>query len=268
MKTNILDINGQVKSSIELPKAFDREIREDIVAKVLEAKKRQQPYAPSPVAGKQHSAKGKIVHRRHVWRSGYGRGQSRVPRKIFSQKGSQFNWEAAEVPFARGGMRAHPPKILSMLNFRKINKKELKIAFESALSATANGKEIVKKYSSLEGKKIENVPFVVESKISTLKVKELLESLKNILGQDLFKLAIQKRSVRSGKGKMRGRKYKSNAGLLLVLGKDEKLKTNAFDVVQVNSLNITDLAKGGLGRLTIYTENAIKELNERLGIKK
>ena len=260
MKAKILDIQGKEKASIDLPKAFDRKIREDIVAKVLEAKKIKQPYSPSPVAGKQHSAKGKMVHRRHVWRSGYGRGASRVPRKIFSQKGSQFNWEAAEVPFARGGMRAHPPKILSMLNFRKINKKELNIAFESLLSSTANGKEIAKRYSSLEDKKIENAPFIVESKISTLKTKELLESLKKILGADLFRLAIQKKSVRSGKGKLRGRKYKNNAGLLLITGKDEKLKTTAFDVIPANILSVTDLAKGGLGRLTVYSENAIKEL--------
>jgi len=259
MKTKILDINGKEKSSINLPKAFDREIREDIVAKVLEAKKTQQPYSPSPVAGKQHSAKGKIVHRRHVWRSGYGRGISRVPRKIFSQKGTQFNWEAAEVPFARGGMRAHPPRIEHFLKSKKINKKELKIAFESALSSTANEKEIVKKYSSLK-KLNKKVPFVVENKITKLKTKELLESLKKILEKDLFKLAIQKKSIRAGKGKSRGRKYKSNAGLLLIIGEDEKLKTTAFDVVNVNFLSVTNI---GLGRLTIYTENAIKYLGER-----
>lgn len=263
MKAKLLDIQGKEKGSIDLPKAFDRKVREDIVAKVLEAKKRKQPYAPSPVAGKQHSAKGKIVHRRHVWRSGYGRGQSRVPRKIFSQRGSQFNWEAAEVPQARGGMRAHPPKILSMLNFSKINKKESKVAFESALSSTADGKKISKRYATLSGKDVSSAPFVVESKISTLKTKELLESLKKILGDELFKIAVQKKSVRSGRGKLRGRKYKSNAGLLLVVEEGEKLKTTAFDVVPVNSLGVTDLAKGGLGRLTIYTENAIKKLGEK-----
>ena len=123
MKIKIYDVKGTEKGSIDLPKEFSTKVREDIVAKVLEAKKRQQPYSPSPVAGKQHSAKGKIVHRRHVWRSGYGRGQSRVPRKIFSQKGSRFNWEAAEVPFARGGMRAHPPKIEHFLKELKINEK-------------------------------------------------------------------------------------------------------------------------------------------------
>lgn len=263
MKAKILDIEGKEKSTIEMPKIFEREIRKDIVAKVLEAMKIKQPYSPSPIAGKQHSAKGKLVHRRHVWRSGYGRGASRVPRKIFSQKGSQFNWEAAEVPFARGGMRAHPPKILSMLNFRKINKKELRIAFESVLSSTVNGKEIAERYSSIKDEKIKNVPFIIETKISTLKTKELLESLRKILGDDLFKLAVQKKNVRAGRGKKRGRKYKSNAGMLLVLGKDEKLKTTAFDVAHVNSLKITELAKGGLGRLTLYTENAIKYLGDK-----
>jgi len=110
MKTNLLDINGKKLEEIEMPKCFSVKVREDLIAKVIETQKTKQPYAPSLVAGKQHAAKGKIVHRRHVWRSGYGRGSSRVPRKIFSQKGSQFNWEAAEVPQAKGGMRAHPPK--------------------------------------------------------------------------------------------------------------------------------------------------------------
>ena len=87
--------------------------------------------------------------------------------------------------------------------------------------------------------------------------------MKKILGNDLFNLAIQKKSVRAGRGTRRGRKYKSNAGLLLIIGKDEKLKTTAFDIAHANSLKITELARGGLGRLIIYTENAIKELENK-----
>ena len=207
MKTQVLDIQGQVKKTIELPKFFESEIREDIVVKVLEAKKRQQPYSPSPVAGKQHSAKGKIVHRRHVWRSGYGRGMSRVPRKIFSQKGTKFNWEAAEVPQARGGMRTHPPKILHFLKKLKINKKENQIAFESALSATANKKFIEKKYEGINNLSKE-IPFVVESEILNLKTKPFFESLKKILGEELFSVVVIKKAIRSGKGKLRGRKFR------------------------------------------------------------
>ncbi len=263
MKSKVLDINGQAKKTIELPKVFESEIREDIVAKVLEAKKRQQPYSPSPVAGKQHAAKGKIVHRRHVWRSGYGRGQSRVPRKIFSQKGTRFNWAAAEVPQARGGMRAHPPKILHFFKKLKINKKENRIALESALSATGNKKFIEKKYGRIKNLNKE-MPFVVESEILSLKAKQFFESLKKILSEDLFSVAIKKKTIRSGKGKLRGRKHKSNAGALIIIGEKEKIKTNNFEVANPKTLNTTALAEGGLGRLTIYTENAIKELGERL----
>ena len=86
MKGNLLDINGKKLKEIELPKCFSQDVREDIIAKFLETKKNKQPYAPSLVAGKQHAAKGKVVHRRHVWRSGYGRGISRVPRKIMTTK--------------------------------------------------------------------------------------------------------------------------------------------------------------------------------------
>lgn len=262
MKTQILDLSGKKVKEIEMPKYFSSEIRKDIVAKVLEAKKKQQPYAPNLMAGKQHAAKGKMVHRRHVWRSGYGRGQSRVPKKIFSRRGSQFNLEAAEVPFARGGMRAHPPKVIHMINTKKINKKELEMALMSALSATANGKEIAKRYETIKDD-VKNVPFVVD-KFDKTKTKEILKGLKNILGKDLFELAIKKKSVRAGRGTMRGRKYKSNAGLLIVIGKDETLKVTGIDVKKADNVSVVDLAKGGVGRLTLYTEKSIEELNERL----
>lgn len=263
MKTRLLDINGKEKGSIDLPKSFSKKIREDIVVKVLESKKTEQPYAPSPVAGKQHSASGILVHRRHVWKSQYGRGMSRIPRKVMSRRGSQFNWMGAEIPSAVGGKRAHPPKVISKINTKKVNKKELKIAFESALSASADGKRVSKRYKRAKDKKIEAVPFVVESKISDLKTKNLISSIKKVLGKDLFELAVPKKKVRKGKGKLRGRKYKKSAGLLIVIGNKERIKTKTFDVVSVKNLGVSDLSRGGLGRLTLYTEQAIKDLREK-----
>jgi large subunit ribosomal protein L4e len=247
-------------------KIFDSPIREDIVTKVLETKKRQQPYSPSPVGGKQHSAKGLIVHARHVWRSGYGRGQSRVPRKIFSRRGSQFNWQAAEVPNAKGGMRAHPPKITQFIRDLKINKKELEIAFKSSLAASATEKYILKKYSTIE-KLDKKAPFIVPSNITKLKTKQMLAELKILLG-NLYIVSIKEKSIRAGKGKLRGRKHKSNAGMIFVVGKDEKLTTGLFDVRKANELSVVDLANGGLGRVAVYTENAIKELENKLGENK
>ena len=265
MKTTLYDFNGKEKGKIDLPKSFSSEIRADIVSKAIETKKTKQPYSPSPVAGKQYSAMGKMRHRRHVWQTSYGRGMSRVPRKVMSNRGTQFNWVGAEAAGTRGGRRAHPPKVIGMINTKKINKKELGIALLSALSATASKKYLMKKYSSIKEVKVENLPFVVESKISNLKTKELLQTLKNILGQDLFGISIRNRKVRSGKGKMRGRKYKKNSGLLLVFGEKEKIKTNIVDVVEARKLSVNDLADGGLGRITIYTEQAIKEIGEKYG---
>jgi len=261
MKTEIYKLDGSAGGTIDLPKCFSAPIREDLISKVVEAKKRRQPYAPNPVAGSQHSASGLLMHRRHVWKSQYGRGISRVPRKILSVKGSQFNWVAASTPNARGGRRAHPPKVIAMQGFTKINKKELVLALMAAISASVNKKQVENKYERIV--KIEKLPVVVESKITKLKVQELLKSLNKILGEKLAQVAFKEKSVRAGKGKLRGRKYKSTAGMLLVAGKEEKIKTNKIDVVDVSKLSVTDLAKGGQGRLTLYTESAVKQLGEK-----
>ena len=263
MKADIFNSEGKKTKEIELPKVFTDRIREDIVAKILEGKKIKQPYAPTPLAGHQHSAAGILSHRRHVWKSDRGKGLSRLPRKIMSRRGSQFNWEGATAPHARGGHRAHPPKILHMLNRKKFNKKEMGLALKSSLAATANKSRVSKKYARIEEKDIKELPFIIEGKILGLKTKEFLNAVKNILGEKLFQIATRKKSVRAGVGKLRGRKYKQNLGLLVVVGIKEKLKSKVFDSVNVGNLGVVDLAKGGLGRLVVYTEEAIREIGEK-----
>ena len=263
MKTKIYTVDGKQGKELTLPACFNEVVRNDLIQKIIEAKKTKQPYAPNAMAGNNYSASGVLKHHRKVWKSQYGRGMSRVPRKQMSRKGSQFHWVGATVPNTRGGRRAHPPKAISMVGLPSINKKEMKLALMSALSATTNSDLLTKRYASLAGKKIENLPLVVESKFAELKAKEMINLLQTILGNDLTQVAIKKKSIRSGLGKLRGRKYKSNAGLLLVTGKDEKVKTKSFEVQTASKLGVTDLAKGGPARLTVYTENAIKELGEK-----
>jgi large subunit ribosomal protein L4e len=263
MKTSLYSADGKKLKQIEVPEIFSAVVRTDLIQKITESMKRKQPYAPNPLAGNNYSASGKLKHHRHVWKSQYGRGMSRIPRKQMSRKGSQFNWVGATVPNTRGGRRAHPPKVISMIGFNKVNKKELKLAELSALGATASEKWITKKYSSLAGEKMNELPFVVESKFSGLKAKNLLKTVKAILGEKAFGVAVQKKKIRTGGGKLRGRKYKNNAGLLIVLGKDEKFKTTIFDTKDADTLSVTDLANGSPGRLTLYTEKAIEGLKKR-----
>lgn len=267
-KIEVLSIDGKKAKEIESPEFFSHQVREDIISKVLEAKKIFHPHSPSPVAGKQHSASGKIRHRRRKWRTAYGKGISRIPRKIMTRRGSQFNWVGAEVSSTRGGRRAHPPKIIAMINTSKINKKEMRIAFLSALSATTKEEIVKKKYSSLNEEKLKGLPFVFESKITSLKIKSLLENLKKVLGEKIFDVGIKEKKVRAGKGKMRGRTYKKSAGLLFVVGNNEKIKTKLFDVRIAKDLRIEDLANGGAGRIVVYTEEAIKNLEEKFGGKR
>jgi len=163
-------------------------------------------------------------------------------------------------------MRAHPPKITQFTRGLKINKKELEIAFLSALAATASEKYLLKKYSTLE-KLDKKAPFIVPSNITKIKTKQMLGELKILLG-NLYKVSIKEKSIRAGKGKLRGRKHKSNAGMIFVVGKDEKLSTGLFEVRKANELSVVDLASGGLGRVAVYTENAVRELEDKFGGKK
>jgi large subunit ribosomal protein L4e len=259
MKTKILDKNGKEKGTLELPKNFSVRIREDILSKVFEAQKGiySQPYGAMKGAGAQYSASGILKHRRHAWKTTYGKGISRIPRKILSRHGSSFNWIGATVSNTRGGRRPHAPR--SEKNpFKKINKKELSIAFNSALAGTINKEYIEKKYKN----KIDS-GIIFDGKVLELKTKEFFELLKIIFGENFNKI-LKKKTVRKGIGKMRGRKYKSNSGLLFVISSEEKMKRKGIEVVSVNNLRINDLSPNGEpGRITCYTEKSIKEIGEK-----
>ncbi|MFA6023220.1 MAG: 50S ribosomal protein L4 [Candidatus Pacearchaeota archaeon] len=257
MKTELLSIDGKKVKEIELPSIFSVKIRDDIIRKVFEAEKTMQPYAPYYMAGRQHSASGRIRHIRHKWRTAYGKGISRIPRKTMWRRGTQFYWIGAEISGTRGGRRAHPPKILSQLNAKKINKKEFEMAFKSAIATTADNNLVKSRYARLEEIKVQKLPIVVESKLIELKTQELFEAINKILG-GLNIIAKKEKSVRSGKGKLRNRRYKTTAGVLLVTGNDESIKTKAVDSKRVDELEIKDFYP--MGRLTIYTEKAIKDL--------
>ncbi len=253
MKAQLFSPKGEKKSQVEMPKVFSTKVRQDIIQKYYEAEKMIQPYAPDDRAGQEHSAAGRIRHQRHKWGSHYGKGISRIPRKTMWRRGTQFYWIGAAMPGTRGGRRAHPPKGIG--KEKKINQKEANFALNSALSATANEKYVLQRYSSLE--KSPSVPFVIES--LPKKTSELISTLKKIFAP-AENVIFKKKSVRAGHGKTRGRKYKSTAGVIIITGKDEKANIKGFDIIKTDDLKIADLYP--IGRLALYTEKALSDLSK------
>lgn len=258
MKATLYKISGEKKSEIEMPKVFNSKVREDIVLKCVEAEREFQPYSNYEEAGKRHSASGRLRHIRHKWRSAYGRGISRVPRKTMSRAGTQFNWVGAEVSGTRGGRRPHSPR--GLRRTRKINKKEREIALASVLVATTMPKFIEARYERIS-KVSKALPVVLEYSGEKIKTNAFNEFVEKTFGE-LASVAFREKAVRAGKGKLRNRKYKSNAGLLVIESKDENLKLGDVQVIKANEIRIADLYP--LGRLALFTHKAVEEL----GVKK
>ena len=77
--------------------------------------------------------------------------------------------------------------------------------------------------------------------------------------------AISGKHIRSGKGKRRGRKYKTPKSILIISTKDGIKKSSnnliGIDIIKLNEMNIEHLAPGGdAGRLTVFTETALKKM--------
>jgi large subunit ribosomal protein L4e len=258
MKAKLYDKNGKAKGDVNLPKCFSSRIRADILLKVFETQKGSfaQPYGAKEGAGAQYSASGISKKKRHDWKGTYGKGISRIPRKIMSRSGASFNWIGATVASTRGGRRPHAPRSGKNL-FKKINKKELSIALKSALVGSLDAKSLEKKF----GRKL-NVGGIFDVNILDIKTKDFLKAMEAVFGDENF---MKRKSIRAGIGKMRGRKYKSNAGMLFVVGNEESMKRKGIEVVRVGDLTVKDLAPNGVaGRLACYTESAIKDIEERL----
>ena len=138
-----------------------------------------------------------------------------------SRHGASFNWIGATAASTRGGRKPHAPRSVKNL-IKKINKKEFLIAFNSALAGTIDAKFLEKKY----GKKVDS-GFVFQAGILEIKTKDFIAVMKKVFG-DAFGTVLKHKSIRAGIGKMRGRKYKSNAGLLFVIGNEENNGINGL----------------------------------------
>lgn len=261
MKVNIFDIKGKTVGKMELPKVFEQRLRPDLIKRafiVLKSIKRQ-PYGSDVMAGLRTSAH--YHGKRRMRYTMMMRDMSRLPRL---HGGTPFlSWRVRRVPRAVKGRRAHPPKVEKDWK-QKINKKEMELAFKSAIAATGN-KEIVEK----RGHKIEKVkelPLVIKDIESIKKTKDVKELLVSIGLEDELNRSKEKK-IRSGKGKLRGRKYKRKIGPLIVITENKGIERACknlpgVDVRNFENVSIEDLTPGSNpGRLTIWSKSSIQKLS-------
>jgi large subunit ribosomal protein L4e len=247
-KVNIYSTNGTVKEKIDLPKIFETPYRPDIIKKSFEVthSNKRQPYGSNPLAGTRHA----------VASVGKGRGMSRVPRLTQGQS-------AALAPNVVGGRRAHPPKVERAWK-EKMNQKEKQLARNSALAATAI-KDMVRNRGHQFDEKI-TVPVVIDDDFEKIKkTKEVIEILEKIGIYTDVERSAHGTHIRAGKGKMRGRRYRTPKSILIVSTKNDIVKSSinlsGVDIAKPHQLNIEHLAPGGIaGRLTVFTESALTQI--------
>ena len=270
MKADILDIQANKVGQVELPIQFKEQVREDIIKRAFLSymSSNRKSYGAFKYAGGQHSAK--LSRRRRDYKASYGKGISRVPRKILWKRGGQFGWVGAVAPGTVGGRRSHPPKSSKMF-IQKINQKERKKAIRSAISATIN-KDFVSKRNNLF---VTNIPLILNENFENIKKAKELEALFEKMGLNAAVERSKQKQIRSGRGKLRSRKYRKKTGFLIVTSKKCDLFKAAknfpgLDICTVDSLNVKLLAPGSYpGRFTIWSKSAIDRLSkEKLFIQK
>jgi large subunit ribosomal protein L4e len=248
VKVNLYSKSGEKKGEIELPAVFSFNPRVDLVRKAFNAisLSLRQPYGSSPSAGM----------RRVGHNAGPGHGTARIPRTSGSSTAVLL------ANFVKG-KSAHSPRTDKVL-FKGINKKERKIAKFSSIALTSS-KDAVKARGHRIPEEI-TLPVVVEDGIESIrKTKDAVEFLESIGLYDDVQRAKDGTKVRAGRGKMRGRRYRTPKSLLIVGNNYDNLRAfkslPGVDIATYSSMSIRKLAPGGVGgRLTIFTESSLKML--------
>lgn len=246
-------------SSIPLPTVFVSPLRHDLVRYVFTnmSKNKRQAYGVSTKAGHQHSAES--------W--GTGRAVARIPR--VSASGTSRSGQGAFGNMCRGGHMFSPNKTYRRFH-RKINTTEKRHAVAAAIAATGCPSLVMAR-----GHRVNNVPelpLVISNEIQNInKTSAAVEFFKNFGLEEEMKRIESSVAIRCGKGKMRNRRRVCAVGPLVVYAEDNGIvkamrNVKGVDTCSVERLNLLRLAPGGtFGRLTIFTKDAIKRLQEIYG---
>merc|ERR1711976_1133114 len=198
---------------------------------------------------------------------GTGRAVSRIPR--VGGGGTQRSGQAAFGNMCRKGRMFAPTKVWRKWH-KKINTTQKRYAVASALAASAIPALVMARGHVVN--EVPEVPLVLEDKFESLQKTSKAFGVLNALGveDELNKVKASKK-LRTGKGKMRNRRYVVKTGPLVIYANGdgvEKAVRNlpGVDTCCVDRLNLLQLAPGGhMGRFCIWSQSAIEKLNTIFG---
>lgn len=254
-------VNGKsTEKTCAFPAVMGAPIRPDVVNFVHSNvnKNKRQAYCVRPDAGMQTAAES--------W--GTGRAVSRIPR--VPGGGTHRAGQGAFGNMCRGGRMFNPTRIWRKWH-KRVNQNQRRYAVCSALAASAVPALVMARGHTID--EVPEMPLVIGGELDSIcKTSQAVASL-TALGADgdLDRVSSSKR-VRSGKGKMRNRRYVKRRGPLLIHNCSTPAMTRAFrniegvDLCHVDRLNILSLAPGGhLGRFVIWTQDAFEKLDALYG---
>jgi large subunit ribosomal protein L4e len=250
----------EVSSEVHLPHVFSAPLRHDIVTFVHDnlSRNTRQAHGINFFSGMKTASLS--------W--GTGRAVARIPRMRGS--GTHRSGQGANGNMCRAGRMAHPLRVWRRWH-RKVNLKQRRHALAAAIAATAVPPLVLARGHRVMG--VPQLPLIFSDSINTIsKAKEAVKIFKRFnITDDILRVRNSKK-LRAGIGKIRNRRFKNRRGPLII--GDEKSTSFAravrnlpgVDFLNVNRLNIRHLAPGGhLGRFCIWTESAIKALNNQYG---
>ncbi|HUX98725.1 MAG TPA: 50S ribosomal protein L4 [Candidatus Deferrimicrobium sp.] len=253
-QVNVYSLEGKSVRKITLPEIFQTPFRPKLINSVVNATitHRIQPQGVNKKAGQRNTAES----------LGPGRALARVPR--VKGAGTSKAHQGAFAPGTRGGRQAFPPLVEKNLR-KEVNKKERLFAIRSAIAITANKTKVGERGHVIDD--LVDCPLVLVDDLEKLQKAKDVRELFKIIGVwgDIERSSVKK--IRAGRGKMRGRRYKRKKSVLIVVGKNNGIYLGArnfigVDICEVQNLNAELLAPGGhCGRLTIWSESAMNQLN-------
>ncbi len=252
MEADVLSLDGKQKGKVALPEAFEELVRPELIQRAVHAENTRllQPQAHYPLAGMQNTAR--YYGRMHSYRTGRHMGQAIRPRQ---KLGGGRQGQVRVVPSAVSGKRAHP-HLAEKILIEDMNKKEYQKAIASAVSATAMHNGTLR------------MPIVITNEIESIsKTNEMLKLFTMLKLAD--KKSAPKVHIKKGlRRSTRQRHYKKS--VLLIISKDANAIKAARNIAGVDACMVSNitanlLAPGGLsGRKTVWSEHAIKEVNESI----